>query len=127
MIDSTFLIDITGMINGKSTELNYQEKEYKITGTDNVTISFRLRTMIDRRYQKKYNKAEDFYKKIFIIEEYSETNRQRVVEVYPAVELKLLANSVGGKDNLKLGRLVGMHTKRGERDEVIIFYYPLSE
>lgn len=123
MINTTWTIDITGMIKKDSTVLNYKEKSYNFVANDKTKINFRIRTIIDRRYNKKFNKSQDYYKKIFIIED--DTNRQRVVEAYPAEELRLLASSVGGKDNLKLGRLVGMYSKIYSRDIVVIFYYPI--
>lgn len=124
MINKTFTIDITGMIKETPPyELNYKEKSYKFIGNNKEKINFRIRTMIDRRYNKKFNASQDFYKKIFIIEEYTDTQRTRVIPVYSGEELKLLASSVDGKDNLKLGRLVGMYRKLYSRDIVVIFYY----
>ncbi|GAF90670.1 unnamed protein product [marine sediment metagenome] len=123
MIKITFTIDITGMIGTTPYELNYKEKSFSFIGDDKETISFRLRTIIDRRYNQKFNKHQDFFKKIFIIEKYNDTNSTRVVPVYPAEEFKLLASSVGGRDNLKLGRLVGAYNKLYPRDIVEVYYY----
>lgn len=114
MIKATFIIDITSKI---TDQLNYKERicELIIDSKEKYTVN--LRAVIDRAYNETYNSYKDFYKKLGF------KYNGHFYPVYIGEELRLLALSVGGKDNLKLGKIVGMwHIYHG-REVVIFFVY----
>lgn len=114
MIDSTFLIDITELVK---TELNYLEKTYTfVKGSNQYEI--RVRAIVDRAYNVIMNSHKDYYRHVFFI------FQNRTFRVFSQKEFQLLALSVGGKDNIIMNELIGVHYDQNDnRDRIIFFHY----
>lgn len=124
MIKATFYIDITNKINGvdmgnftADTSLNYKEQTYNLNVNPTEQYQVTIRPVIDRAYNSPYNSYKDYYKTLIF--KYD----GQCIPVYPSIDLKALALSVGGKDNLELGKIVAMHYFYEDREGVVFFVY----
>lgn len=117
MIKDTVVIDVDPQNIGIIDDLNYKEKQYKIVTKDGTKYILALRSVIDREYNIAYNVHRDFYKKFLFVW------NGHVFPIYDAEELKIMASSVGGKDNLELGEIVGMWYRMYGRNVIILFFY----
>jgi len=118
MIKDTVVIDVEPVQEkGVLDELNYLGREYKITIKEGTKYELVLRSVIDREYNNAYNEHRDFYKRFVLVW------NGHVFPIYDAEELKVMASSVGGKDNLELGEIVGMWYRMHGRNVIILFFY----
>jgi hypothetical protein len=111
MIKATFIIDITNV------DLNYKEQTYNLSVSSNETYQISLRAMIDRAYATAYNKHRDFYKKRSFIYD------GKCNPIYGTEEFRLLTQSVGGKDNLEIGKIVGARMPYEDIISLVFFVY----
>lgn len=118
MIKDTVVIEVDPIQElGVIDELNYLGREYKIITKDGTKYEVVLRSVIDRAYHIAYNAHQEFYKRFVLLW------NGHVFPIYDAEELKVMASSVGGKDNLELGEILGMWYRMHGRNIIVLFFY----